>query len=130
MVTRRADRGLRRPAFTLVEVLAALVLVGIVLPVAMRGISLATAAASHTARQAKAAALADTKLAEVLLTDAWQDGASEGDFGRDQPDYRWRLDVREWLETQFKEIEVRVEWTEHGADRFVSLTTAVYTGSE
>ena len=129
-MSRSASRGHRRPAFTLLEVLAALMLVAIVLPVAMRGISLATRTASHTARRARAAALAETKLTETLIDGSWQNGASEGDFGSDQPDYRWRLDVREWLETTFQELEVRVEWTEHGVDRYVSLTTLVPTGSE
>jgi len=124
-----AGRRARR-AFTLIEVLAALVLVGIVLPVVMRGIGLATRTASHTARRAEAAALADTRLAEILIDGTWQDGATEGDFGSDRPEYRWRLDVREWLKTALQEVEVRVEWKEHGVDRFVALTTLVYTGSE
>ena len=49
----------RQAAFTLVEVLATLALIAIVLPVAMNGISLATAAAGVAKQQMEAASLAE-----------------------------------------------------------------------
>src|SRR5690348_6677471 len=65
-------RGAGRQGFTLVEVLAALVILGIVLPVAMRGVSLSLAAASNAKHMNVAAQLADQKLNEVVLTSGWQ----------------------------------------------------------
>ena len=72
-------RALAR-GFTLVEALAALVLVAIVLPVAMRGVSLALTMASETTRRTEAMVLAEAKLAELLATGAWEDGDLDGDF--------------------------------------------------
>ena len=53
--------------FTLVEVLATLVLMGIVIPVAMHGVSIAMSAASNARKTAEAATLAETKLNELLV---------------------------------------------------------------
>src|SRR5260370_36095537 len=74
--------------FTLVEVLAALMLLAIVLPVAMRGISMATALASSAKHRDEAAVLAKSKLDELVATHAWQSQALSGNFDF-RPEYRW-----------------------------------------
>src|SRR5689334_555698 len=81
-------RGVR-PAFTLVEVLATVVLMGIVLPVAMRGISIALAAASNSRHVAEASALADSQLNQLVAEGINNIGDSSGDFSPDHPEYRW-----------------------------------------
>jgi len=118
-----------RPAFTLVEVLVGLVLVAIILPVAMEGISLITGLAGSATQRLEAGSLAETKLAELLATGAWQDGDSTGDFDQDWPDYRWTTEVRDREGTTLREVEVSVQWTRRGTDRSVTLTTLAYTGS-
>jgi len=129
--TRRwARRGETLAAFTLVETLATLALVAIILPVAMRGISLATAAASQAKRQTEAASLAEAKLNELLTTNAWQSSELSGDFGQDWPGYRWTAAVQSWLGTTVQQVAVTVKWTALGKSRSVTLTTLVYTGSE
>ena len=115
-------------AFTLVEVLAALTLVAIILPVAMRGVSLATSAAGHARRQMEAVSLAEAKLAELVTTGAWQDADLSGDFGDDHPDYRWSADVTDWEGALLRQMDVQVSWMERGAERSVALTTLVYVG--
>ena len=119
-----------RAAFTLVEVLATLVLAAIILPVAMRGISLATAAAGEARRQMEAASLAEAKLAELRVTGGWQGADLSGDCGPDSPEYRWTADVRDWEGTTIRQLAVRVEWTARETQRAVTLTTLVYTGSQ
>src|SRR5688500_7535196 len=57
---RRHHRG-----FTLAEVLATLVLVGLVLPAVMKGISLALAASDDARRRVEAVGLAENKLTEL-----------------------------------------------------------------
>jgi len=121
----RSHRASRR-AFTLVEALATLVLVAIILPVAMRGISLAVAAASHARHQVEAAALAEAKLAELVATGAWQDADLVGDFGEDHPGYAWAADVTEREEATLRQLDVHVAWVERGAERSVTLSTLVY----
>ena len=116
-----------RQAFTLVEALATLVLIAIILPVAMKGISLATSTAGLAKQRMEAAALAETTLAETMATGAWQDGDVNGDFEPDAAGYRWAVEVQDWEATTLKQVTVRVEWTARGTDRSVTLSTLVYT---
>ena len=121
----------RRCGFTLIEVLATLVLLAIILPVAMKGISLATRTGSVAKHRTTAAALAETKLNEILATEAWRDGTQAGDFGTEWPDYEWNADVHEWEGTTVRQVDVYVTWnTEARNERGVVLSTLVYTGGE
>lgn len=90
----------RRGGFTLIEVLAALMLVAIVLPVAMRGVTVATAAASAARHRNEAAALAQSKMDELLASmQALQQQTNtnmSGDFGEDWPDYQWSAELVTW----------------------------------
>jgi len=125
--------GLRlrsRRAFTLVEVLAALTLAAVILPVAMRGVSLALAAASHARRQAQAVTLAEAKQSELVVTDGWQSGSLSGDFGEDCPDFTWTAEASEWDSATLRRLDVHVSWKSANRDRLVTLTTLVRTESE
>ena len=68
-MNRRSQLRPRRAGFTLIEVLAALVLIGVVLPVAMKGVSIAMQAASHARHTGEAVELARHKLTELSLID-------------------------------------------------------------
>src|SRR3990172_12486000 len=99
MRTALTDRGTtvgRRRAFTLIEVLASLVLIAIILPVAVKGIALATRTEGVAAERMEAASLAETKLAEMQLTQAWTNGELSGDFAPGWPRYEWSAEVSEW----------------------------------
>ena len=125
-----------RRAFTLVEVIATLVLVSIVLPVAMKGVSLCSNTASTARRRAEAGALAESKLGELVATGQWQNGITAGDFGADWPDYQWKADVQLWSPTQaadngnrnvINELDVHVTWRSRTGDQTLTLGTLVYT---
>ena len=119
-------------AFTLVEVLAALLLVAIVLPVVMQGISLATGAASSAKRRTQAASLAQSKLGELVATENWRTGVLSGRFdafdGDDAAQYGWRGDLTAWTEPYVKQLQVHVTWTAPGGEDSVTLSTLVYEG--
>jgi prepilin-type N-terminal cleavage/methylation domain-containing protein len=126
--------GRRRPrsraAFTLVEVLATLALIGIVIPVSMRGVTLALNAASHAKHQAAAATLAESKLSEMVAQGDWSFGAGSGDFGTDWPGYQWSCTTANPdPNVNVTEVNVTVTWTERGQQRDVSVATFVYAGS-
>jgi prepilin-type N-terminal cleavage/methylation domain-containing protein len=116
----------RRGGFTLIEVLATLVLLGIVMPVAMRGVSLALAASSIARRTAEATSLAEMKLNELVADGTWQTGGTGGDFAdQNQPDYRWTCEnVSRDYGTH--EVILHVIWTQRGQERILSLATLVY----
>jgi len=123
----RATR--RRPAFTLIEILATLLLVAIILPVAVSGISLALNVAGASKRQTEAAALAQAKLAEIVAYEQWHTATLAGDFSPDQPQYRWAAQVTDWQGTRVQQLDVQVLWNDRGQDHRVTLSTLVYTGN-
>src|SRR6185436_14866016 len=116
---------MKRKAFTLVEVLVTLVFMGIVLPVAMRGLSLSLSAASHARHMNEAASLAESKLSEIAIEQSAMGTATSGDFGPDHPGYRFAVEsvARDFGMT---EIIVHVMWNEGAAERSTSLATLVY----
>jgi prepilin-type N-terminal cleavage/methylation domain-containing protein len=126
-----AQRPPRRPharrGFTLIEVLATIVLMGIVLPVAMHGISLCMRSAQSARQRGEAAALAESKLNELVATGDWQYGLLSGDFGEAWPEYRWNGAATERADDpSLHELSVRVAWTTRGQERDVTLTTLVF----
>jgi prepilin-type N-terminal cleavage/methylation domain-containing protein len=113
-----------RRAFTLIEVLATMVMLGIVLPVAMRGVSIALATASSARHRAEAAELGSAKLDELVATGEWSATAPSGDFGTDFPGYTWTVEMasRDYGVT---EIQLTVTWQERGQPRTLNLATLV-----
>jgi general secretion pathway protein I len=123
-------RSARRRGFTLVEVLVTLVLISIVVPVAMRGVSLATNVAGSSSRRAHAAALADSMLNTLIATDQINEGQFSGDFEPEDPDYSWTADVSQWDGPAVLQVDLAVHWEERGMPRSVVLTTLVYLSGQ
>jgi prepilin-type N-terminal cleavage/methylation domain-containing protein len=119
-------RGNYPDGFTLVEVLATLVLIAIVIPVAMRGISLATRMAGHSKKQVEAVSLAKAKLTEIVASKDWQNGDQSGDFGSDRPDYQWSLETSSWSGSSLRQLDLHVFWDTGRVEHSVTLTTLVY----
>jgi general secretion pathway protein I len=121
MTARRTSRG----GFTLIEVLVALVLMGIVLPIAMRGATLAMRAASTARHRAEAATLGEAKLTEMVAQGDWQSGNTQGDFAPDFPQYQWQLQSAQ-RDLDVTELQLTVTWKERGADRSINVSTLAY----
>jgi len=111
--------------FTMPEVLATMLLIGIVVPVAMAGLSLALAAAGHARHTAQAATLGEAKLMELVATGQWMMATGSGDFSPDWPDYHWRSQMTT-LDFDANQIQLQVTWTERGMEQSLSVTTIVY----
>jgi general secretion pathway protein I len=127
----------KRPApgfargFTLAEALAALLLVAIVLPVAMNGVSLGVHAARDARRRLQAASLAQSKLSELVATAAWQGSQLQGDFAVEQvPGYTWEAVVEEWEEPGMKQLSVVVRWQVNDSPQQISVATLVPAESQ
>jgi Tfp pilus assembly protein FimT len=118
-----------RKAFTLLEVLASFVLMAIIIPVAMKGVSLGTRLTSKSKQQVEAASLARTKLAEILACEEWKNGNSSGDFGKEWPDYRWSMEINSWIQASLSQLDLQVFWFAQGREQSITLTTLVYTES-
>ncbi len=111
--------------FTLMEILAALVLIALVLPAVMKGLSLVTIVTSETARKYEALDQAEAKLAEILLQEDWKDGTKSGVF-EDNEDYEWTMDAANWTESGLKQVDVTVFWEQRGRYKEITLSTLVY----
>ena len=125
----------RGRGFTLIEVLAALLLMAVVMPVVMNGISLATRTSSTARRRDEAAGLAQAKLAEIIASGQWQNGNLSGDFSPDWPDYRWEAALQAQMnsnlgitttEVTLQQLDLRVIWRARNAEDSVTLSTLVY----
>lgn len=117
----------RTRAFTLVEVLAAMVLLGIVLPIAMRGVSVALSAAQTARHTSLAASLAESKLNELVALGEITNGT--GDFGTDWPGYSWKTvaTARDFNTTEFA---ITVTWQQRGRERSLVVSTLVADTTE
>ncbi len=124
-----ANRTNRR-GFTLVEVLATVLLMAIILPVVGRGIELATLTAGTARHRTEAAGLAQSKLAELVVNGQWQGGTMAGDFGTDWPEYTWKGAVSNWADdTQgvgMQQLDIQVFWTARNQQQSVTVSTLVY----
>lgn len=114
----------RSPAgFTLAEVLAALMLLAIVVPVAMEGVSLASRAGSLGQRKAAAARVAERVLGEYVATGRTETGTDAGSAVEDGLTYTWRLDRIPWAADPLEEVTVQVTFDVQGQARSLSLST-------
>lgn len=127
---RAISRSAGRSGFTLIEVLATLLLVGIVLPVTMRGVSLALAAASSARHTTEATGLAETKLSELALDSLSATSEGSGDFGPEYPGYTW-ASQRISRDYGLTELALQVSWTERGRSKTLLVSTLIFetTGS-
>lgn len=118
-----------RAGFTLVEVLAAILILSIALPSIMSALTKAGDLSAMAKHRTEATVLAETKLNELLLTGDWQVGNLTGDFGDQNPGYTWQATVSTWEELNTQQVDVSVTWMARGEPRSVTLSTVVYTST-
>lgn len=116
----------RHGGFTFIELLATVVLIAVIMPVAMRTIGLCTRLAGQSRRQIEAASLAKTKLTELTVTGDWESGNQKGDFGTDWPGYAWEAAVTSWTDSTMRQVDLTVTWLGQGKERSVTLSTLMY----
>jgi type II secretion system protein I len=112
--------------FTLVEVLAALLFMAIVIPVAVQGLHIASRAGSVSERKAVAARLAENKLNELIVTGQWQSAAQKGTIQEGLQSYSWQLQTEPWAEdSAMRVVTVHVNVPVQGQDYDVHVSTLV-----
>ena len=123
----------RRTGFTLVEALITLLLVAVLLPLVMKGVSSAAQLGVLADRRSQAATLADTRLTEAILAGDWEAGDQAGEFdpevyGSDAEDFQWYLLVDDWNGlTSHKEVTVVVTWQQRNREQSMSMATVVFS---
>ncbi|MGE4286149.1 MAG: prepilin-type N-terminal cleavage/methylation domain-containing protein [Phycisphaerae bacterium] len=110
--------------FTLIEVLAAMVLAAIVLPTALAGISMVTHLASETAKRQQAVILAEEKLAEILTGSSTTFAALQKFENVPAPgEYICRVETSESGLEGLSRIDVTVSWGNDLERQSLTLTT-------
>jgi len=124
---RRPDAAARRPyhvaAFTLAEVLAALLFLAIVIPAAVEAMHVASLAGEVAARKAEAARIADRILNESLVLANWTGGTQNGTVTEGALDFRWTLTSQNWPQDMMQLVVAEVKFSAQGRDYSVKLST-------
>lgn len=119
----------RRQAFTLAEVLAALLFMAIVVPVAMEGLHIASLAGSVAQRKSQAARIAQRVLNESLVMTNWSQSMQSGTTTEGQREFRWTLRADPWTEdpahTLLRQLSVEVSFSAQNRNYVVKLSTLV-----
>jgi prepilin-type N-terminal cleavage/methylation domain-containing protein len=121
----RTDAVRRQPrrGFTLIEVLAALLLMAIVIPVAMHGMSTASRAGILGQRKAAAARVAERMLDELLITGQLNQTTGSGTIDDGTMSYPWTMQSEPWAEDAMTHVTVKVTFSVQGNDYTVSAST-------
>jgi len=85
-----------RGAFTLAEVLAAMLFLAIVIPVAVEALHVCTLAGEVAARKGAATRIADRVLNESLVMTNWSSGQQNGTISEGALDFQWTLASQSW----------------------------------
>ena len=113
-----------RAAFTLAEVLAALLFMAIVIPVALEGLRIASLAGQVGERKCVAARVADRVLSEMAITGSGPGGNESGSIIEGQHEFQWTVQSVAWPEDgALQETTVRVVYFVQGREYEVSVST-------
>lgn len=114
----------RRAAFTLVEVLAAMVFMAIVIPVVVEALHVSSMSGEYAARKAEATRVADKVLNENLTVSNAGTSGQSGTVIDNGHQYRWTLASRPWSEDSTMQLTTaEVKFSVAGRECSVHLDT-------
>src|SRR5689334_24167611 len=117
-----------RAAFTLAEVLAALLFMAIVVPVAIEGLHIASLAGAVAATKGQAARIAQQVLNDNLVSTNWTQ-TLQGTTTEGQRVFGWVLQSDPWTQdpsqSVMRQLSVQVTYNVRGKDYQVKLSTLV-----
>jgi prepilin-type N-terminal cleavage/methylation domain-containing protein len=117
------ERLSARRAFTLVEVLASLMLIALVVPVAMEAMSVASRAGELGRRKAAAVRVGERVLGQLLAEGQLASGNSSGVAQEGPFEYPWAVRVENWPEDALQLATVTVTFSMRGATQEIALAT-------
>lgn len=111
-------------AFTLIEVLAALLMMAIVIPVAMEGMSVVSRVGVLGQRKAAAMRVAERLLNELVIENQQQPQSSgSGTIADGDTTYPWTMRSEPWSEDAMLQLTVTVNFVVRGNTYEVSVST-------
>ncbi len=139
----RARVCLRRAGFTLAEVLAALALMAIVVPVAIHGLRVASLAGEVAQRKSLAARLGDRLLTENIVAHQWNQTVQTGVENQGPYQFRWTIRNNPWNgasraavngssinASAIHELSADVAFTVQNQNHLVHLSTLIDTSQQ
>jgi prepilin-type N-terminal cleavage/methylation domain-containing protein len=120
---RSTESAHRARGFTLAEVLAAMLVMAIVIPIALQGMAVASRAGLAGTRKAAAMRVAERVLNEELITGRLTQSSASGSVSEGDTTYRWTLESSSWSQDTMTQATVRVTFTVQGTDYQVSAST-------
>ncbi len=118
-----SPRSGRCAGFTLAEVLAALMFMAIVIPVAVQGLRIASRAGEVAQRKDQAARVAERVLNEHIVTTNWNQSVQSGTLLEGGLQYRWTLRNELWSQDAMQSLSVEVVYAVQNQDYSVRLST-------
>jgi type II secretory pathway pseudopilin PulG len=119
-----ALRRARTAAFTLAEVLAAMVFLAILIPVIAECLTIASRAGEVAERKTEAARVAERILNENIVTTNWNNQTSQsGTVSEGIREFDWTLNNEAWSQDPMRLLTVQVKYTVQGHEYNVQLST-------
>ena len=119
MAHRKDQRG-----FTLLEIVVALTIAAITLPVLLQTFSRGTKTHSLIENKTTAFYLLRLRMAEIEMLEELESGSEEGEFGTNSR-FTWASEVNETDTEGLYEIIVTVIWEERGREKTIELATYI-----
>jgi hypothetical protein len=125
----KAARRRSAAGFTLAEVLAALLFMAIVIPVAIEAMHIASRAGTVSERKGEAARVAQRLLAETLVTTNWSQAVQGGTVTEGQRQFAWTMHSDPWNQDPnqnvIRQLSVEVKFAAQGQNFSVLMSTLV-----
>jgi prepilin-type N-terminal cleavage/methylation domain-containing protein len=114
----------RHSAYTLIEVLAALLLLAIIIPVALEALDTASLAGNVAALKGQAARVADYVLNQSIITTNWNFGTQTGTMNEGGRAFYWTLSSQSWpADSAMELLTTQVQFSVQGRNYSVQLST-------
>jgi prepilin-type N-terminal cleavage/methylation domain-containing protein len=114
-----------RAGFTLVELLAAMVFMAIVIPVAVKGLQIANRAGTVGQRKLVATRVLDTVLNEYVANSQNSSSAQRGVIREGATDFNWNIRVENWRGDSMRLVTAEVTYPVQGQQYSVSASTLI-----
>ncbi len=125
-IARKPSQRSAEAGFTLAEVLAALAFMAIVIPVAVDGLRIASAAGELAVGKAEAARVAERELNEIAVTTTAGGGtAQSGTVQEGGHNYQWKLHSELWPQDSMQLLTMEVTFTSRDRAYATRLSTLV-----
>jgi len=126
---RHTHPGSHQSAFTLAEVLAALVFLAILVPVAIQGLNVAGRAGEVAVRKGEAALVAESVLNQMIVSTNWNQAQQSGTVRQGMREFQWTLKNEPWNKdlnaTTMRQLTIEVKFPVQGTAHSVQLSTLI-----